>query len=70
MASPFGLFRVRPGGSLLPGRLEYHHRSPSHMMVKGPDLPSYLAVKPLYQKFFGGNWVGVLYTLACQSASE
>ena len=35
----------------------------------GPGRPGYLAIKDLYQKGFGGNWGGILYTRACQSAS-
>ena len=37
--------------------------------INRPGRPGYLAIKGLYQKGFSGNWGGVLYTRACQSAS-
>ena len=52
-----------------PGRRAYRQRSYRHPAINRPGPPGYLAIKGLYQKGFGGNWGGVLYTRACQSAS-
>jgi hypothetical protein len=55
-----------PGKGLIAGRRGRGRRPPA---INRPGLPGYLTIKPLYQKFFGGNWGGVAYTLACQSSS-
>jgi len=69
MASPFGLVWGRRNRRLGPSRLLYRQRRYRHPTIKRPGRPGYLAIKDLYQKGFGGNWGGVLYTRSCQSAS-
>jgi len=50
--------------------VESRPRSHRHLSITRPGWPGYWAIKARYQKFFGGNWGGVVYTRACQSASD
>ena len=60
------------GGAAVPGRLwlagtearptelfSYQKLSHRNLSINRPGRPAYLAIKPLYQKGFGGNWGGV-----------